>query len=313
MEVAIVLTGVLLLFLVISILGAEYMFRFAITRKGVKAKGFATEEEKRIWKEYTKYFEEGEKWVSERKPCEWTIQSEDGLTLYGYFLKAQQAKRTVICVHGYRGNGIRDFGTIAKFYYENQSNVVIIDQRAHGKSEGRYLCYGIKERYDVLGWIHKVNEEVEEELPIYLDGVSMGAATVLYTTGLSLPANVVGVIADCGYTSPGAMFRHMLKTKIAIPKFPIYYLANVMCKRRAGFWFDEIKTTDALKDNTRPILFVHGKLDEFVPTSMSYENYEASQSKKKIAIVEGAGHAQSYYVDMKACQKELMEFFDSTG
>lgn len=291
-------------------MAADYMFRFAMTRKGVKAQGFVTDVEKRIWKEYEKDIDEGETWVKEQNPKEWTILSEDGLTLYGTFLKHEEAERTMLCVHGYRGNGIRDFGTIAKFFYENKSNVLIIDQRAHGKSEGKYLCYGMKERFDVLRWIDKINDEVEGDLPIYLDGVSMGAATVLYATGLELPKNVVGVIADCGYTSPGAMFRHMLKTKINIPKFPVYYLANLMCRLRAGFWFDEDTTMEALQKNTLPILFVHGKEDEFVPLAMSYKNYEACVSEKQIAIVEGAGHAQSYYADMMSCQDKLKDFLD---
>lgn len=290
------------------IYGANCLFLFAMSRNGVPKKVLKEDAKNNGWQKYMPLIEEGSRWFMEKQPTPMDLISEDGLHLKGYLLTREDAKRTVICVHGFHGAGIKDFGAIAKFYYEHQCNVLLFDQRAHGESQGRFICYGVKERYDLLGWIRKVNETVGPDLPIYLDGVSMGGATVLMATELELPSNVVGIVADCGFTSPHDIFVHILKNNVRIPKYPILFFANIICRIRAGVWFKEADTLRALQKNEIPVLFIHGDIDDFVPTEMTEQNYEACKGKKELVLVEGAGHALSYYTDQEGVKQKIMEF-----
>jgi uncharacterized protein len=308
--VVIKILGVIVLVLVIAICFLEFaFFRYAIYRYGVKV----PDDEHRCtgsWKKYEKIILEGRDWINQHNPELVSITSNDGLQLKGYLIRAKNPKRTVLCVHGFRGQGICDFGAICSFYYEQDCNLLIIDQRSHGASEGKYITFGIKERYDVVKWISFLNEKLGDKLPIILDGVSMGATTVLMVSGLELPPNVKGIIADCGYTSPRDIYVHVAKEYYHLPEFPLIPIFGLLCRVIARFDMNETNTKEALVKNTRPVLFVHGESDRFVPLDMSRENYEACRAECYIETVLGAGHGQSYLVQTEYCQEKLKEFFD---
>ena len=304
-----VLGGISLILIVVIGLIEVRFFRYAIYRYGVKV----PDDEHMYtgsWKKFEKIIRDGTAWVKNQNPEQVSIISKDGLQLKGYLICAKNPKRTVLCVHGFRGNGINDFGAICSFYYEQDCNLLIIDQRAHGASEGKYITFGIKERYDIVEWISFLNDQLGTELPIILDGVSMGAATVLMVSGLELPSNVSGIIADCGYTSPKNIYKHVAKEYYHLPVFPLIPVFNLLCRMIAGFDIDEANTKEALAKNTRPVLFVHGEQDRFVPSYMSRENYKVCKADRYIETVPGAGHGQSYLVQTKHCQEKIREFFD---
>lgn len=298
---------------------ARYLFLSAFTREGVKRKIMIKkskeeqekqEAEDKEWEKYNGFFKEGEEWFCNMDPECITITSFDGLRLQGYYLPCEDAKRTIVLVHGYHGSGIRDFGCVSKFYHNMECNVLIIDQRAHGKSEGRYIGFGVKERFDCLEWITYLNQRWERKVPIFLDGVSMGAATVLMTSGLELPSNVAGIIADCGFTSPWDICNHVLRKEYHLPSFPVLYIANFICKICAGYGFKDASTREAVKHSKVPILFVHGDKDEFVPTEMSRTNYVECDSEKELEIIKGAGHALSYFTETSRYEKKIKEFLE---
>lgn len=300
---------IVLVFLLIVFVLEVRFFRYAIYRYGVKE----PDDEHRCtggFKKYEKIILEGRDWVNNHNPELVSITSDDGLQLMGHLIRAKDPKRTVLCVHGFRGQGIFDFGAVCSFYYEQDCNLLIIDQRAHGASEGKYITFGIKERYDVVKWISFLNEKIGDKLPIILDGVSMGAATVLMVSGLELPSNVSGIIADCGYTSPREIFAHVAKEYYHLPEFPLISIFGLLCRVVAGFDMNETNTKEALAKNTRPVLFVHGESDRFVPLYMSRENYESCRAERYIETVPGAGHGQSYLVQKEHCQEKIKEFFD---
>lgn len=262
-------------------------------------------------KRYVPQFKEGMQWINENPFETVIIKSIDGLSLTGYLLACENAKRTVICVHGYRGSGKKDFSFVSKFYHENNCNLLLIDQRAHGKSEGKYICYGYMERHDCVLWADFIVSRFGKKLPIYFDGVSMGCSSVILTLGLKLPDNLKGIIADCGYSSAWEQFRHVLKSRVKLPAFPVLYIADFMCRRRAGWSFGDVSTLEVLRCNKKiPILFIHGESDKFVPTKMSLQNYEACSSPKQLEIVKGAVHAVSYLTDIPYCQAALINFFN---
>ena len=235
--------------------------------------------------------------------------SFDGLTLHGYYLPAEGAKKTVLFFHGYTSHALKDFSLIFPFYRRRGFNILTVDQRAHGTSEGNYMGFGVLERRDVLSWVEFINRRSEQT--ILLHGISMGASTVLMASGSPLPENVIGIAADCGFTSPYDILAHVGRQYFHLPPFPLLPLANIVSKQKAGYSFKEYSTLDAMKTNRLPVLFIHGEDDTFVPASMSKATYDACTAKKRLFLVKGAEHGLSYTVDPEKCEKELGEFLDS--
>lgn len=289
---------------------SSLLYRFAIPRKGLVMK--PPKNKKQVlnpgWEAAMPLIEKGREYFASLPHEDMYITSFDGLKLHGYYFAVENAERTVLAVHGFRGSPQGDFGCILSFYLANGCNVLAIDQRAHGQSEGKHLTFGIKERFDCRDWAEFLAKR-DDGLPIYLDGLSMGCATVLMTAGFTLPDRVKGIIADCGYTSPIEEFRHVLKQNYNLPQFPFVPIVWLYCRLLADFDINGYSTLDAMKTNKVPILFIHGGSDTFVPTRFGRQNYEACVAPKKLIIVESAVHALSYLTETQRCQNELKQFF----
>lgn len=237
-----------------------------------------------------------------------TIKSRDGLSLAGHLFLADNAKRTVVCMHGWRSGWSFDFGGPAEFLLNEGCNLLIAEQRSHGGSEGEYIGFGVYERYDCADWVRYVKNNLKG-LPIYLCGVSMGATTVLMASGLDIRDDISGVIADCGFTSPRAIWSHVLKTGLKINDKVAYPIAKLIISKKAGFDGDEASTVQAMAQSKAPVLFVHGDADNFVPLYMTNETYDACKADKTLLVVKGAGHGMSWFVDPDAYKKAIIEFF----
>lgn len=307
--VLIVLLSLLVLLIVLAIVFSFYVFKIAIARKGAK---FGSSELTELQLKQLDMIKELQPWYESVEKQKIEVTSYDGLKLAAEFIPAKDAVRTVICAHGFRAYGMKDFGSMVKYYYDHNTNVLLMRQRAHGESEGKYLCYGVKERYDVRSWLDLLNAVlVPEKLPVYLHGVSMGCGTVVMASDLKLADNVKGVIADCGYTSPWDEFSHVLKSSFKLPEFPILYIANVICNFFAGFDMKEVSTLDIMDFERYPMLFIHGAKDDFVPTRMGIANYErCANENKKLVLFENAAHAQSWASDLELYEKSVSEFFE---
>lgn len=251
--------------------------------------------------------EEGIKHIRETPFEQWQIKSFDGLSLYGRFFRNGTSNKTIILLHGFRSSGEHDFSCAFKMYFNHGFNILIPDQRAHGKSEGKYISYGVLERFDAKGWIEKVIKEQGADTAIYLSGVSMGASTALMASGLNLPKNVRGIIADCGFTSPAEIIKKVMREDMGFPLFPIFYTTRLLVKLVVKFDLD-YSCLDALKRNTIPMLFIHGIADNFVPFYMGEQNFEGCKSEKYSLWVEGAGHGTSFLFETERCVKALEEF-----
>lgn len=240
------------------------------------------------------------------------IIAEDGTKLVGHLRTCENPERIIIAMHGWRSSWTHDFGMPADFWQENNCDVLYAEQRGQNNSGGDYISFGILERYDCLEWINWANEHNENKLPIYLCGVSMGATTVLMASGLGLPDNVKGIIADCGFTSPHAIWKHVAEKNLHIPYEGLRRIvANDMCRKKINHGSRSYSATEALKHCKVPVLFIHGTDDNFVPVEMTYENYKACNSEKRLFVVPGADHGMSYYVDKKGYEKAMSDFFDS--
>lgn len=259
---------------------------------------------------FEKELNESKTWLSGKNPEQVSITSFDNLKLSAHILYAQEqenSKGTVICMHGYHSRAYFEFAGFYQYFYKNGYNVILADQRSHGNSEGKYLTFGIKERYDCRSWIEFANSHFTDRKPVYLCGVSMGASTVLMTLGLELPANVKGVIADCGYTSPAEIIAFCLKNSYHLP--PVIYMPfiNAVLKTICGYSLYEYSVQEALADNKVPVMFIHGTNDAFVPISMGKTNYQFCKAQKKF-IQTDAGHASNFLSSTEIYTDALDEF-----
>lgn len=237
------------------------------------------------------------------------ITAFDGISLVGHWQSCESPKRVIVAMHGWRSSWTSDFGVIADFYRKQDCCVLYAEQRGQGESGGDYMGFGLLERYDCLSWVRWVNERTGGKLPVYLGGVSMGATTVLMATGLDLPSNVCGVVADCGFTSPYAIWKHVSEKNLHLPYGPRSKVVDDICRKRINFGAKDYSCADALAVCKVPVLFVHGTDDRFVPVEMTYENYKACASSKRLLIVPGAEHAMSYLVEQQRYEQAVIDFW----
>lgn len=231
------------------------------------------------------------------RECEYvTIQSHDGLTLSGRYYHVKDGAPLDLGFHGYRSSAFTDFigGNELSIHWGH--NLLLVDQRAHGKSQGRTISFGIKERLDVLSWLDYANGRFGSDTPILLYGVSMGAATVLMASGLELPDNVKGIMADCPYSSPMDVILHVGKSN-PMPQWLIRIAARAGAAIYGGFDLLETDAVQAVKNAKVPILIIHGEADDFVPCAMSAPPAESNPAMVERHTFPGAGHALSYLTD----------------
>lgn len=240
-----------------------------------------------------------------------TITARDGEKLVGHWHHKDTDKRVIIAMHGWRSSWAHDFGAIADFWQDNGSSVLYVEQRGQGESGGEYMGFGMIERYDCLDWIDWVNEKTDESLPIYLAGISMGASTVLMTGGFDLPQNVCGIMADCGFTSAHAIWKHVVEGNTRFSYDVRSKVVDDLCKKKIQVGSQDYTTLDAMKECDVPVLFIHGTDDTFVPIEMTYENYKACNAPKTLFVVPGATHAMSYVVDKHGYEKTVKEFWEA--
>lgn len=236
-----------------------------------------------------------------------SIKSFDGLTLNGLLYEAPNPKGTIVLFHGYRSSPDIDFCVAEKFYETLNLNVLMPYQRAHGLSEGKYITFGIKEQHDVISWVEFINNVYGYQLPLFLSGLSMGSSTVLMSAKFKHPDNVKMIIADCGFTSPYEIFKHVVKATMKIPFKLFIPLFNRLSKKKAGFSVYDDSTVESVKKATVPIFFIHGEADKFVPSIMTDENYEACTTEKHLLKVKDAPHAVSFMFEREKYQEMLAE------
>ncbi len=236
-----------------------------------------------------------------------TIQSFDGLALFGRYYHMKDGAPVKIIFHGYRSMALRDgaggFGMARKL----GMNVLVVDQRAHGKSSGHVITFGIWERRDCLSWIRYINSRFGKETPIILSGLSMGAATVIMATALPLPDNVQCVLADSPYSSPGEIIKKVCNDR-HIPAFAAYPIIRVAARVFGGFRLEQCSAFEAVGISPVPILLLHGEDDRFVPCEMSKQLHEISNDCTTLKTFVGAGHGLSYIIEPQCYEKTVFHF-----
>lgn len=263
------------------------------------------------WSQYEDFIAERKVHLLEEPREDIHVTSEDGLDLHGNYFPQGEEKKVVLCFHGYTSEGMKDYLALSDYYMRKGYSLLLVDERAHGESEGDYIGFGCLDRKDALCWLDWIIERCGEDVEILMHGTSMGGATVLMASGLTLPPQVKGIISDCGFTSPKEVFTHVMHSMYHLPAFPVIPAANIINKRLAGYGMDECNAAREVRKATVPILMIHGDADTFVPVSMCEDIYENIASPKQKLIVEGAAHAESYYKDTEAYEQALDQFIES--
>lgn len=265
------------------------------------------------WNQYMPLIQERKERLMARPHEDVYKKSGDGLMLHAIYVPQKQdgqEERIAVCFHGYTGQASSDFCGISDYYIRNGYSLPLVDQRAHGKSEGEYIGFGCLDRIDACSWIDWVIEHCGREVKIVLHGISMGGATVLMTGGLELPEQVKGIISDCGFTSPKKVFTHVLHSMYHMPAFPIMQITDIVNRKKAGYGLDECNAAREVRKARGPLLLIHGDADTFVPCSMCGEIEQNCQCRVTKLIVKGAAHAESYYKDMEAYENAMTEFLE---
>ena len=261
---------------------------------------------------YDPYRADMERWILEARamPKEhFTVRSFDGLTLHGTFYEYAPGATVELMFHGYRGTAERDLSGGVQRCFRLGHSALIVDQRCSGRSEGQVITFGINEHKDCLRWVDFAVKHFGPDVRIILTGISMGAATVMMAAGEPLPENVVGVLADCGYSSPKEIILEVLKQMKLPPKL-CYPFVKLAARIYGHFDLEENAPVEAMKRAKVPVIFFHGEADDFVPCDMSRQCFAACASRKKLVTVPGAGHGLSYPMDVEGYLAAVRAFFN---
>ena len=253
-------------------------------------------------------------WFDAHRSQEICAISHDGLRLFATVINAPDKvtpKGVIILFHGYRSNARRDFCMHAKILHDAGYHLIVTDQRSHERSEGKYICYGVKERFDVVVWKNKATKIFGPDIPIALMGLSMGGATVLMASELisKEDTSVKCIVADCPFSSPKDIISYVMKTYNKIP-FSNFWVAfaSFWSRTFAGFSLSAPSAAEIYAKSHLPALLFHGTCDDYVPIHHSKAVVDAAKGKATLITVEGAKHAEAIYYDEHKYTESLLEF-----
>lgn len=228
-----------------------------------------------------------------------------------YVPAAKRTKRTVLIAHGFMGDKNTMY-SYAKMFHKMGDNVLVPDDRGQGQSQGNYIGYGWPDRLDYRKWMHKIIMHNGQNSQIMMFGVSMGGATTMMTSGTrGIPRQVKGYIEDCGYTGVYQEINHEARKLYHMPwilRVSLIPLLSKITQIKDGYNFSQASAINQVKKNRKPMLFIHGSKDHFVPTYMGKQNYKADHSPKRLLIVKGASHAASKQHSPKLYRKVIRQF-----
>lgn len=239
------------------------------------------------------------------------IISFDGLRLHADFLRGEPGtKVTMIFCHGYKSEAAFDFAAMYDFYRSLGYNLVYLNMRAHGKSGGKYIGFGVLDRFDVQSWAKKV-AELFPDTSIFLHGMSMGAASILQSADLELDPAVCGIIADCGFSSTNEVFRNLVGGLYHLPATPFVDIFEAVNRMTAGYGFTDADSVRSMERSRLPLAYICGDCDRYVPLDMAMRIYNACVQDKVLLIAEGAGHAASFMTENEKYRNLITEFINT--
>ncbi|MBQ6839708.1 MAG: alpha/beta hydrolase [Oscillospiraceae bacterium] len=264
---------------------------------------------------YEPYYDQMRKWMEEVRAMpsqDFSIRSFDGLTLWGKYYEYAPGAPIELMFHGYRGTAERDLCGGVQRSFSLGHSALIVDQRASCRSDGNVITFGAKESRDCLSWVDFMVKHFGSDVRIILCGISMGASTVLMASGEKLPKNVIGVLADCGFSSAKAIICKVIR-QMKLPEKLLYPFVRLGGILYGGFDPNKADAAAAVKKCQVPVIFFHGDQDDYVPFEMSKFNYDACSAVKELVFTPGAGHGICYLVDQQAYIDALRKFEKNWG
>ena len=262
--------------------------------------------------QYDTYHDIIERCVNEMYAREYepiTIKSFDGKKLYARYYHVADNAPLQIQMHGYKSTAFTDFCGGNKLATKMGHNTLVVDQRSHGRSEGKTITFGVCERRDCLSWVEYAVNRFGNDTKIIIDGLSMGAATVLMAADQNLPENVIGIMADCPFSSPKEIIKKVGKDRNYPPAL-MYPFVKLGAKIYGHFNLEESSAVEAVTKTKLPILIIHGEADGFVPCDMSRAIKAAGGDKIELHTFEKADHALCYMVDPERYEKIVKAFLN---
>ncbi len=236
-----------------------------------------------------------------------TIRSFDGRALFARYYHVKEGAPVQIQFHGYRGSALRDMCGGTPLALKMGHNVLLVDQRAHGRSDGTTITFGVLERRDCLEWIRYAQKRFGEEIPIVLTGVSMGAATVLMASGLELPSAVKAIVADCPFSAPRDIIARVAEN-MGLPGKPAAAVCALGGMIFGRFRLGSSSAVEAVRNSKLPILLIHGEDDRYVPCNMSRTIYDACGGVRRLETFPKAAHAMCYMEDPVRYETVVSDF-----
>lgn len=305
------LGATLALFLAIVTAGSFYLVDYALVSAERERNSDLAQMEKR--------FPELKSWVDSLQAVgalrdTFVVMPTTGKRAHALFVRSPRAKgRTAVLVHGYCDNATRMLPIARIYNRELEANVLLPDLYAHGQSDGDAIQMGWKDRLDVLHWISLAPELFRTEadsMRLVVHGISMGAATTMCVSGEQTPQYVKCFVEDCGYTSVWDEFSNEISARFSLPDFPLMYTASWLVQVKYGWNFNEASPLKQVAKCQKPMLFIHGDNDTFVPTWMVYPLYEAKPQPKALWIAHGSKHADAYGDYKEEYTHRVLEFVE---
>lgn len=262
-------------------------------------------------------------WIKRQRKEDMEIRSQEGLKLQGQYIHngdvvraAGEPKKVVILSHGYTGYGYKDLIIFADFYARAGFDIIVIDQRSHGMSDGKLISFGALEKEDMIRWVRAAIDKAGSDCEILLHGWSMGAAIIYLAAAKGLPPQVKGLVYDCGYSVMEAQFFYTAKKEMHIPKALIWYILQAMkswCRVLCHFDMSDSAPLFVARNMKLPIFFVHGAQDQTVPAWMGRKLYECTDhaAYRDMLLVPGADHILSYARDRKGYEEGILKLIDN--
>lgn len=304
----IALGGLILLILLICLIGAIYLINANLKRLPSYKD---THPKNDYWDNVYKRADITRDRFKELNPETLELKCKDGFIRRALFYKNELSDTLIVFSHGWQTPGFRNFGFVGNFALNNNFSILIVDHMGHDLSEGKYLGFGAKDYEPLIEWCEYVNTLFKDKKNIYLHGVSMGGNAVLLTADKELPSNVKGIIDDCGFTSAWEEFCFLMKENYHLPPRPIIDFVYIICKLFLKMDIKKNNSKNCVKNSKVPIFYIHGDIDRFVPTFMTFENEKLTNIKHEMWISENTLHAATSHNYPEEYERRIVNFINN--
>lgn len=231
---------------------------------------------------------EKSEWFAHSSKEDEFLDSYDGLKLHALkIMNHEDSHKWMILYHGIGGTSLSMLDYVYEADYRG-FNVLAVDSRACGMSEGQFTGLGWCEHYDLISWInYLVNLDHEAEIALF--GIDIGANAVMNAVGDYIPSNVKVAVEDSGFSGIRQIVRHGIQKSLKVDGRALLPSVDFFVKQFLHFSMFDVSTKRQLKNSTTPMLFMHGNEDEVIPVSMVFDNYYACGAAKELYTVEDAG------------------------